>query len=196
MPPEQKCAAVGDIRRRDFHAERVSKAGVLVPIADMRRRNPVGTAEAIEQARQPSLGIGYRGATTGAFGQGHRARTVTFTNGIQTRGDIVKRFIPTHPLPSRVAVAFRSGSFERMIEPIRMVDQFRRSFSFETKYPAVGMIVIGFEPNDFAICHGRDRSAVRRAQRAEAAHGICSCIRSNDGVLHRKPLAVRRVGAK
>ena len=170
VAPEQKRAAVRHIGRRNFHAERVGKAGVLVPIADVSRRSPVGTAEAIEKPRQPALGIGNRSAAAGAFGEGHRARAVAFANVAQALRDIIERFVPTDPLPARIAVAFRPGSLERIIEPIGMVDKFRRGFTFETEHAAVGMIGIGFEPNDFAIGHSRNRRAVRRAQRAETAH--------------------------
>jgi hypothetical protein len=52
-----------------------------------------------------------------------------------------------------------------------MVNKFRRGFTLEAEHAAVGMIGIGFEPEDFAIGHSRNRRTMGRAEGTETAHG-------------------------
>ena len=99
-----------DIGRRDFHAERVAEAGILVPIANMRSGHPVGTAEAIEKARQPALGIGNRSAAAGAFGEGDGARAVTCSRIAFNRSAISSSASSQlDPLPTRIADRLLAG---------------------------------------------------------------------------------------
>ena len=39
-----------------------------------------------------------------------------------------------------IAIAFRSRAFERVVEPIGMIDELRRGFAFDAENPAVRMI--------------------------------------------------------
>ena len=57
-----------------------------------------------------------------------------------------------------------------MTEPVLVVDQLRRGFTFDAYHAAVGMIMIRIESNHAAILDRRDRRAVCRAQGAITAN--------------------------
>ena len=84
-------------------------------------------------------------------------------------GDVIEGFVPRDALPSRIRIAFGPGASEWIIEPVLIVDQLRRGFTFDAYHAAVGMIMIRIEPSHAAVLDGRDRRAVRRAERAVAA---------------------------
>ena len=170
MTPEQESFAVCEIRRRKIGAEGIAEAGVFVPVADVRRRYPVGTAEQIKKAAKPAFDIVHRSAASGAFSQGDGFSAVALANCQNAPRDIIERFVPADSLPAGIGIALWPRAFERIIEPIGMVNQLRRGFAFDAHNAAVGMIVIGIEPDDSAVLDGRDGGAVGRAQRAVAAY--------------------------
>ena len=88
--------------------------------------------------------------------------------------------VPRDALPSRIRSAFGAGASEWIIEPVLIVDQLRRGFTFDAYHAAVGMIVIRIEPNDPAILDRRNRRAMRRAERAVAA----DCVGTLSGISH------------
>src|SRR5262249_24717721 len=121
MPPEQKGVAVGHVGCGDFNAERVTEAGILVPVTDVGRGYPVGTAETVEKPRQPALRVRDGCSAAGAFGQPTGPSTVPPPNSITSPPDITQRLVPTDPLPSRMGVALGACPLQRKIEPIGMI---------------------------------------------------------------------------
>src|SRR5215468_8595650 len=172
MPPEQKGVAVGHVGCGDFNAERISEAGIFVPVTDVGRRYPVGTAKTVEKPRQPALRVGDGCSAAGAFGQSNGARTVALPNSIQSPRDIIQRLVPSDPLPSRIGVALGACPLQRKIEPIGMIHQLRRCFALDTENTAVGMIMVCIETDDFSIRDGCDGRAVGGAESAIAAHSM------------------------
>ena len=74
-----------------------------------------------------------------------------------------------------MGISFWPGAFERIIQAIRMVDEFRRSLALDAHDSAVGMIEIRIEPSYSAILDDGDGGAVcgtKRAVSADSAHGI------------------------
>ena len=57
------------VGRRNIDAERVAETGILVPIANMSGRYPIGASESVEKAREPTLGIGDGSSAAHAFSQ-------------------------------------------------------------------------------------------------------------------------------
>ena len=131
----------------------------------------------------------------GCLWQGHCARTEALANGNQPLRDFVERLVPANPLPARIAVAFRPGAFERIIQPIRMINQLRRRFALEAKHAAVGMIMVRFEARPYRLsllrwlrsepCKAHS-SRARYASTGSAAISVFSIF---------KPLPFGRVGA-
>ena len=104
MTPEEKGVALSYVGRGNFHAERVAKTSILVPVTNMRSGYPVGAFKAVEKARQPALRIGNGCAAACAFGQGDGART----------GSRVKK---ARPVLSSVLRPLREISFAILIPP-------------------------------------------------------------------------------
>src|SRR5580765_4543502 len=176
MAPEQKRPAVGHIGRGDFYAEGIGEAGVFMPVAHVRRRYPIGTAETVEKARQPSFRVGNRRASSGPFCERDGASSVTVSNGNKFLSDFAQRLIPTDALPTGIAIAFRSRALERVVEPIGMIDELRRGFAFDAENPTVRMIRVTNKPSHFPRFYRRDGGTMRRAQGAIAAHRIGSWL--------------------
>src|SRR4029077_2043377 len=172
MAPEQKGVAVRQVGRRKFYPERVSEAGVLVPITDVSCRDPVGTSKAVEKARQPALRIGYRSSAPRPFRQRHGARTISFADAIQPPRDVVQRFLPTDSLPSGIGIVLRTRALQRKIEPVGMIHQLRRRLALDTKNAAVGVIGICIEPHHFPVRYDCDGGTVRRAKRTVSPDGM------------------------
>jgi hypothetical protein len=73
-----------------------------------------------------------------------------------------------------------------------MVNQLGRGLAFDADDAAIGVIVIGIESDDSAVLNGSDSGAVRRAQRAVAAHcasAVC-LFRGRDHLTHRLRLTM------
>src|SRR5262249_17922899 len=172
MPPEQKGVTVGHFGRGDFNAERISEAGIFVPVTDVGRGYPVGAAETVEKPRQPAFRVRDGRSAAGAFGQRDGARTVALANRIQSSRNVVQRFVPTDPWPARIGIALGARPLQRKIEPIGMIHQLRRCFALDAENTAVGMIVVCIETDDFSICDGCDGRAVGGAESAIAAHSM------------------------
>ncbi len=84
--------------------------------------------------------------------------------------DFIERFVPRNSLPTRIHVALGAGAFDGIIETIGAIDKLRRGFALDAHDTAIGMIIIRVEAGDFAVFDRRDCRAVRRAERAVAAH--------------------------
>ena len=140
-------------------------------VVRMRRRHPIRTADEIKQSSEPALAIVDGCAALGAFGERDGFRAVTLANFNNVPGNVIEGFFPRDALPSRIRSAFGAGASEWIIEPVLIVDQLRRGFTFDAYHAAVGMIVIGVEARNATVLDGRDGCAVRRAQRAVAADG-------------------------
>ena len=134
-------------------------------------RDPVGTSKAVDKTRQPALRIGNRSSAPCALRQRHSPRTIGFADEIQSLRDVVQRLIPTDPLPSGIGIVLRTCAFQRIVQPVGMVDQFRRGLALNAKDASVWMIGISIEAHDFPIHYGGDRSAMRSTERAITADG-------------------------
>src|SRR5262245_32479528 len=142
MPPEQKGVAVGHVGCGDFNAERVTEAGILVPVTDVGRGYPVGTAETVKKPPQPALCVRDGCSAAGALGQRNGARTVALPNSIQSPRDIIQRLVPTDPLPSRIGIALGVCPVQRKIEPIVMILQVGRCFVLYAIHNAVVLSMV------------------------------------------------------
>src|SRR5581483_2679549 len=180
MTPEQKSFAVLEIRRRQIAAEGVAEAGVLVPVAYVRGRNPVRTADRVKQSPQPALGVVDGRAALGAATQHDRLGAVALADVQNPPRDVAERFVPGNPLPARIGVALGTRALERIIETLAMVNQLRRGFAFDAHDAAVGMVVIGIEPGDAAVLDGGNRRTVRGAKGAITANVACRTTRFSD----------------
>ena len=61
-----------------------------------------------------------------------------FANGDQTLRDVIERLVPANPLPSRIAVAFRPGALQRVIEPIWMIHKLGAALPLRQNTPPLG----------------------------------------------------------
>src|SRR5215510_9940334 len=68
-PQSKKGVAVGHVGCGDFNAERVTEAGIFVPVTDVGRGYPAGTAKTVKKPRQPALRVRDGCSAAGAFGQ-------------------------------------------------------------------------------------------------------------------------------
>jgi len=57
VTPEQKAFTAFEIRCGQVSAESVAEAGVLMPIAHVSGRNPIGAADRVKQSSEPAFGI-------------------------------------------------------------------------------------------------------------------------------------------
>ena len=168
-----------DIRCLDRRAEGKTEAGVFVPVADMSGRNPVWTAVEIEKPAKPALDIVHRGAALRSFAQRQRLGPMLLADRQQSSCDVVEGFVPTDPLPPRIGVALGPGALERIIQAVRIVNQFGRGLAFDAHDAAIGMIVVRLQLCHPPVLDGGDGGAVGRAKGAVAAHfpyiayGLC-----------------------
>ena len=71
-----------------------------------------------------------------------------------------------------------------------MVNQLGRGLAFEAKDAAVGMVIIGFEPNHFSVDYRRNRRTMCSAESAKAAHRLGSLSRIQHRLLDYSNTAV------
>ena len=115
MAPEQESFAVFEIRGRQIGTEGIAEAGVFVPIANVRRRHPIGTADQIKQSPKPAFDIVHRCAAFGAFSKRDGFSAVALANFQNAPRDIIECFIPANALPSGIGIAFGPRAFEWII---------------------------------------------------------------------------------
>src|SRR5262249_36338861 len=137
VAPEKKSLAVLEVGHRQRHAEGEAEAGVAMPVADVRGRDPVRAAEAVEEAAEPALGIADRRAAPGAFRQRDRAGAVTLADVEQLGGDVVERLIPAHAPPAGIGIALGTRALERIVEPVGMIELLRRRLALDAHDAAV-----------------------------------------------------------
>src|SRR5574341_2468279 len=166
VAPEEKGAAVAEIRRGEINAEGIAEACVSMPVAHLGGGDPVRAAERVKKSSQPALGIIDGGPAGGALDQGDGLGAVTLADGAQPLRDGIERLIPTGPLPTRVSIALGASASQGIVETVGMVDQFRRRLALDADHPAVGMIRIRIEPGYPTVLDGGYGGAVRRAEGA------------------------------
>src|SRR5262245_13548968 len=111
VPPEQEKVTVRDVGGRNLNPKRVSKPGVFVPVADVGRGYPIGTAEKIQKTGQPPFGIGDRGAARRALGKCDGTWAVAFADRVYSSGDIIECFVPSDSLPTGISIVLRTSPF-------------------------------------------------------------------------------------
>jgi len=82
-----------EVRRRQVGAKGVAESGVFVPVANMRRRHPIRTADQIEQAPQPALHVIDRSAAFGTFGERDGFSAITLADFENASRDVIQSFV-------------------------------------------------------------------------------------------------------
>ena len=88
----------------EFDAERVTEAGVLVPIADMRGRYPVGTAEGMRKRANQRSESEIEVPPVVPLARATACGPWAARMAINLPRNIIQRFIPADPLPTGIGV--------------------------------------------------------------------------------------------
>jgi hypothetical protein len=176
MTPEQKGFAVGELRRREIGAKGKAEAGVAVPVAHVCGRDPVRTAQDIEETCQPAHRVINRSAAACALRQGDGLGTIPRANSQEFLCDIAKRFIPGDFYPTRVGVAFGPRTFQRIVKTVGMVEELRGSLALDAHHSTIRVFGIWVEASHPAILNGCNGGAVSRAESTVTTNrvGVCS----------------------
>src|SRR5262245_62737196 len=116
MAPQKKRIAMCEIRRGQVRAEREAEAGVFVPIANVRRRDPIGAAKQIEKAAEPAFRVVNRGPASRSLGHRESPRSIALANQPQAFRDVTERLIPADSLPTGIRLTLGPRAHERIVE--------------------------------------------------------------------------------
>src|SRR5712692_8656707 len=102
----------------------------------------------------------------------------------QPRGGELERLVPADPLPARVGITLRARPFERIEQPVGVVDQLRRGSSLGAQRLAGWVRWIRLQSDETAVLDDGDRATPRGTQRAVALNPLDGgSLGGHDGTL-------------
>ena len=95
-------------------------------------------------------------------------------------GGQIERRVPADPFPAWIGIALRAGAPQRMRQPFRVIDEFRRRPPLGADRLPGRVRRVGVKPGEAAIFHRRHRAAAGDAEAAIAVDALYAGVISHD----------------
>jgi len=189
IAPQDQAAALGDVRHGPTPgaagadaADAIDIAGGTgtAPAAHIHIGEGIGRAEGAHQPLDEPAGIPDRGRGGGGEAKGHGFRPILVRDPAHGSSGQIERRVPADPFPARIGLALRAGAPQRMGQPFRVIDQFRRRPSLGTDRLPGWVRGIGVKPNETAIFYRRHRATARPTEAAIAVDALRISVIGHD----------------
>jgi hypothetical protein len=178
IAPQDQAAGLGDVRHGPTAgadaADAVDIAGGTgtAPAAHIHIGEGIGRAEGAHQPLDEPSRIRDRSRGGGREAKGHGFRPILVRDPAHGGSGQIERRVPADPFPAWISLTLWAGAPQRMCQPFRVIDEFRRRPPLGAERLTSWVRGVGVKSGEAAIFHRRHCATARPAEGAIAVNAL------------------------